>query len=91
MKKRAFSHVDGAGGIGTKCADRVMGIVIIEPTQHRLNDINLVITINIPKQHQMSAMCDVDSFGGELKSRGHMQTIGKDRFLVCFPVLIGVF
>jgi len=91
MEKGAFAHVDGAGGIGAKGGDDVVGVVIVEAAEDDFADVYFVVVVGVLQEDEVVALGDVNSVVGDFESGGEVEIFGEDNFLVCFAIVVGVF
>ena len=61
VEEGAFSHVDGAGGIGAEGGDDVVGVMVIESTEDDFAMVGFVIVVGVFEEDEVVALSDVDA------------------------------
>ena len=91
LMKRALLHEQPAGRIAREGTDRVVRVCRIEPVEHDLAEISLVIAVGVFQEDEVRLLRDVEPAVGDLEAGRQMEAIGEHRLLVGFAVAIGVF
>jgi len=47
VEEGAFSHVDGAGGIGAEGGDDVVGVVVVETAENDFAEVGFVVAVGV--------------------------------------------